>query len=181
MTGVSIMKIDSGFDTGPILMQEQVPVGSMETADSLSTTLSHLGANLLIRTLEDLDRLPEAAQDDSAASYAHRINRNETEIDWSRPAAEVDCTIRGLSSQPGAWSAIGGKRLRILASQTVDSTPSPLARPGTVLDSDLTVACGTGALRLLRLQRAGKRPLDAAVFLRGFPLKPGQAFGEWPK
>ncbi|MHB1872974.1 MAG: methionyl-tRNA formyltransferase [Steroidobacteraceae bacterium] len=170
-TGVMVMRMDEGLDTGPVLMSERTTIGR-KTFGELHDELARLGADLMVRALAALERGSIAAQPQSAEgiSYAHKIQKQDTRIDWNRRAAELDCLIRALSPAPGAWCEVRGERLKILLAE-------PVARsgvPGEVLDGDLTVACGEGALRLLRVQRAGRAPLCAAELLRGFVLHQGE-------
>ncbi|MDE2790847.1 MAG: methionyl-tRNA formyltransferase [Paracoccaceae bacterium] len=194
VTGVSIMQMDGGLDTGPVLMSKEVVIRPRDTADTLARRLSRIGAKLVVRALERLDARTPVAQPRDGALYAARLNREETRIDWSRPAREIDCQIRGLSASPGAWTEFGGERFKILLSEVVagkndegEDTDRSLVRagtpargtagPGTVLDDRLCVRCGVGAIRLLSLQRSGRRALDADDFLRGVPIAAGARFG----
>ena len=181
-TGVMVMRMEAGLDTGPVAMGERVPIGADVTAGELSERLATLGADLMVRALAALSRgvLTFAPQSAEGATYAAKLDKAETRIDWSRPAAEVHNHIRGLSPDPGAWFETdlgrGAERVKVLRSVLVALGPPPLAPgwtrefgmpPGTVLDDNLTVTCGDGAVRLLNLQRAGKQPVTAAEFLRG--------------
>ncbi len=172
-TGVMTMRMEEGLDTGPVLLAERTPVGR-KTYGELHDELARLGADLMARTLAALDRdsIVEQPQPADGATYAKKIAKEEAHIDWSKPAHDVDCLIRGLSPFPGAWSETKGERVKIL-----NCTPaSGTGTPGTILDDALTVACGEGALRLTRLQRPGKSAMDAREVLRGFSLKPGDVF-----
>jgi methionyl-tRNA formyltransferase len=168
-TGVMVMRMEAGLDTGPIAMSERVTIAPDATAGELTERLAVLGADLMVRALAALSRggLSVAPQADEGVTYAAKLDKNETRIDWTRPAAEVHNHIRGLSPDPGAWFELDlGKapeRVKVLRSQCADGA----GEPGTVLDGALTVACGTGAVRLLQIQRAGKQPVAAAEFLRG--------------
>ena len=172
-TGVMTMRMEEGLDTGPVLMAERTPIGR-KTYGELHDELARLGADLMARTLAALERgsIAETPQREEDATYAKKILKEEARIDWSKPAREVDCLIRGLSPVPGAWSEIGGERVKILNCEPATGQGSP----GTLLDDALTVACGEGALRLTRLQRPGKAAMTAANLLRGFPLAPGTVF-----
>jgi methionyl-tRNA formyltransferase len=167
-TGVMVMRMEAGLDTGPVAMSERVPIGDDTTAGDLSERLAALGADLMVRALSALSRgvLGFTPQASEGATYARKIDKAETRVDWSKPAREVHNHIRGLSPDPGAWFDLAGDRVRAL--RTTLATGS--GAPGTVLDGKLTVACGEGAVRLLNLQRAGKTPLPAADFLRGSPV-----------
>ncbi len=168
-TGVMVMRMEAGLDTGPIAMSERVTIAPDATAGELTERLAVLGADLMVRALAALSRggLSFAPQADEGVTYAAKLDKNETRIDWTRPAAEVHNHIRGLSPDPGAWFELDlGKapeRVKVLRSQCADGA----GEPGAVLDGALTVACGTGAVRLLQIQRAGKQPVAAAEFLRG--------------
>ena len=170
-TGVAIMAMEAGLDTGPVLVSRATPIGPHDTAGSLHDRLAGLGAGLIVEALARLDGLAPVPQPAGGVTYAAKIAKAEARVDWTRPAAEVDRRIRGLSPFPGAWTEAAGARVKLLLSETAPGTGAP----GTVLAADgaPTVACGAGAVRLLRLQRAGRGPQDAADFLRGFPLAPG--------
>jgi len=170
-TGVTIMRMDAGLDTGPMLIREAVPIGPDTTAAALHDALAEIGARLILRALAE--QPPGAAQPETGATYAPKLTRDDGRIDWSRDATFIERQIRALNPWPGTWTTIGGETLKVLAATPVaDQGP-----PGTVLDSDLTVACGVGAVRLRRLQRPGRGPLDAAAFLRGLPIAAGTRLG----
>lgn len=176
-TGVQVMRMEEGLDTGPILLSEATPIRPDDTAGTLHDRLAHIGADLLVRVLSALSRdaVVETRQSDEGVVYAAKISTDEARIDWSRPAAEVDRQIRGLSPFPGAWfeapAAKGAQRVKALMS-AVRTGSGP---PGEILSvgDALLVACGSGAVALTRLQRAGRGAQSAEDFLRGFPLKPG--------
>ncbi|WP_111429339.1 methionyl-tRNA formyltransferase [Rhodobacteraceae bacterium DSL-40] len=168
-TGVCIMQMEAGLDTGPVLLRGSLAIGPEDTAGDLHDRLAGLGATLIVAALAELDGLRPEAQPEAGVTYAAKIDKAEAKIDWSRSAAEIDRQIRGLSPFPGAWAEIGGERVKLLLSTVADGS----GPAGTVLDDDLRVACGTGALRLLRLQRAGKGAMAARDFLRGFPVAAG--------
>ncbi len=172
-TGIAIMAMEAGLDTGPVLLRKAVPIAPNDTAGTLHDRLAPLGARLVVDALAHLDGLPPLPQPEDGVTYAAKIDKAEARIDWTRPAVEIDHQIRGLSPFPGAWTQSGGDRLKLLLSEPAPGTGAP----GTVLDAAPTVACGTGAVRLLRLQRPGRGPQDAADFLRGFPLAPGDRLG----
>jgi len=174
VTGVQVMRMTEGLDEGPIILSEVTPIEWDDTAASLTDRLADIGAQLLPRALAAIERggASETPQQ-GEPTYAKKITNEEARIDWSRPAPEVDRQIRGLSPYPGAWfvapSPKGPVRVKALMSQL-----SPAAGPdGEVIDDRLLVACGDGAVRLLRVQREGKGPQDAEEFLRGFPLPEG--------
>jgi methionyl-tRNA formyltransferase len=178
-SGVSVMRITEGLDEGPVCLEARAPIGRDETAGELHDVLAERGARLMVQALDALERgqLDCRPQAEAGATYARKIDPAETRIDWSRPAPEVHDKIRGLSPNPGAWFELELKgrkeRLRVLRSTFVETSGTP----GTVLDDFLTIACGEGAVRLLEVQRAGKRPLAAEEFLRGVPLSTGTKVG----
>jgi len=179
-TGVSIMLMDEGLDTGPVLLREAVPIGPQTTAEGLHDTLAALGARLVVTALDGLaaGRLTPEPQPAEGATYAAKLTRDEGRLDWRRPAAELERRIRALTPWPGATFAVGdgsggpgGPDLKALAGAVVPGRAD--APPGTLLDDRLTVACGAGALRLTRVQRPGRAPVESAAFLRGYPLSAG--------
>lgn len=171
-TGVCIMQMEAGLDTGPVLMREATVITPEDTTDVLHDRLSAMGARLIVDTLSRLDTLTPDPQSEQGVTYAHKIDKAEAQIDWTVPAEQVDRQIRGLSPFPGAWTERNGERIKLLASELAEGQ----GEPGTVLDDMLAVACGEGAVRLLRLQRAGKAAQDAGTFLRGRPIAPGETF-----
>ncbi|MGB8639125.1 MAG: methionyl-tRNA formyltransferase [Pseudolabrys sp.] len=170
-SGVTIMKMNEGLDTGAMGMAERVPIGVDMTAGDLHDALSRLGADLMLRTLAAAERgsLTLTPQLDNGVSYAEKISKNEARIDWSKPWKQVHDHIRGLSPFPGAWFEIDGARIKALRSTKGDGS----GVAGTVLDDKLTIACGAGAVRLTQVQRAGKQPMSADEFLRGTLVKSG--------
>ncbi len=179
VTGVQVMRMTPGLDEGPILLSESVRIGPLDTAGTMHDRLSAVGAHLLPRALAAVERgaARETAQAAQGVTYAKKITPAEARIDWSRSAAEVDRQIRGLSPFPGAWfeapSDKGPTRVKALLSRVEDSEGAP----GTVLDDDLLIACGSGAVRLLQVQREGRQAQDAGTFLRGFSLPTGALLG----
>ena len=169
-TGVMVMRLDEGLDTGPVLMAEQIPIGR-KTYGEVHDELARLGADLMGRALAGLERGSETQtpQASDGVTYAKKIDKSESHIDWAKPARQLDCHIRGLSPAPGAWFEAKGERIRVLLAEPVGGKGAP----GEVL-SDFTVACGEGALKLLSVQRAGRAPMEWTAFLRGFPLAPGE-------
>jgi methionyl-tRNA formyltransferase len=171
-TGVMVMKMDEGLDTGPIAMAERVAIGPDVTTGDLHDELARLGAKLMLVALGALERgslavTPQAAE---GATYADKIDKSETRIDWAQPWSNVHDHCRGLSPFPGAWFELAGLgRVKVLRTTKGDG----LGEPGRVLDEHLTVACGSGALRIVELQRAGGKPMRAGEFLRGTPVGPG--------
>ena len=174
-TGVAIMQMEKGLDTGPVLLMERTPIGTQETAGELHDRLSAIGAGLMVRALAALERdsLEATPQPEDGVTYADKIDKAEARIDWTRPAHELDCHIRGLSPFPGAWCEVekNGKRQRVKVLRAVPIDGS--GTPGAALDDALTIACGDGALRLTQVQRAGKGVQQAEEFLRGFPVAAG--------
>lgn len=176
VTGVQVMRMTEGLDEGPVLLSAETPIGWDDTAGTLTDRLADLGARLMVDALARLEggEAIETAQAAEGMTYARKIRPEEARIDWSRPAVEVDRCIRGLSPAPGAWfAAPDGSRVKVLLSRASRGD----GRSGEVLDDRLRVACGEGAVRLLRLQREGREPQDAAEFLRGFPLPAGAVLG----
>jgi methionyl-tRNA formyltransferase len=178
-TGVQVMRMTEGLDEGPILLSEAVPILPDDTAETLHDRMAEVGAELLAGALAALARGPlaERPQAEQGVTYARKVAAGEARIDWDRPAAEVDRHIRGLSPHPGAWfealTSRGPVRVKALMSRL-----APGAGPaGQVLDNALTVACGQGAVQLLRVQREGRAPQDAGEFLHGLPLGPGDQLG----
>jgi methionyl-tRNA formyltransferase len=171
-TGVMVMQIAEGLDTGPIAMTERVPVGSDATAGDVHDTLARLGAGSMVVALGALERgsLQLTPQPQDGVTYARKIEKNETRIDWTRPAQQIHDHCRGLSPFPGAWFEVSDAG-RVKALRTTIGAGS--GKPGQVLDDKLTIACGDGAVRLVELQRAGRAPMPAAEFLRGTPIARG--------
>jgi len=176
-TGVSIMRVTEGLDAGPVCLEIRVPIGPDETAGELHDVLAERGARLMVQALSALERgaLDCRPQAEGSVTYADKIDPAETRIDWSRSARDVHNLIRGLSPFPGAWfeAEINGKRERIKALRSTLAAGS--GPPGAVLDGDLTVACGKGAIRLTEVQRAGKKPMPAKEFLLGVRLGVGES------
>jgi methionyl-tRNA formyltransferase len=174
-TGVMVMKMDEGLDTGPIAMAERVPIGRDMTAGELHDVLAPLGADLMARALGGLERgaLTLTPQPVDGVAYARKIEKTETRIDWTQPWQAVHDHCRGLAPFPGAWFelAAGGAPQRIKVLRTTRGEGADT--PGTVLDDRLTIACGEGAVRILELQRAGAKPMTADEFLRGTRVEPG--------
>ncbi len=168
-TGVMAMKMEAGLDTGPVLMAERVTIGR-RTYGELHDELARLGADLMGRALGALERggIEPVPQSSDGVTYAKKIDKAETRIDWTRPATEIDCKIRGLSPAPGAWFEAKGERIKLLLAEPVAGTGAP----GEVLP-DFSIACGQGALKPVTVQRAGRGAADWNAFLRGFPLQAG--------
>ena len=177
-TGITIMQMEEGLDTGPILLQEAVPITPGTTAGSLSAELAVLGARLIVAALDGVagGTLAPRPQPREGVTYAHKISREDGRLDWRRPAATLERQVHALDPWPGAFFEdhglkAAGERIRVLSA--VALARCSMAAPGTVLDEHLSIACGEGVLRPLRLQRPGRSPLDAPAFLRGYPIAPG--------
>ena len=172
-TGITIMVMDEGLDTGPMLLRESVPIGPETTAGQLHDALAAVGAKLIVRAMAGLEAgsLIPVPQPAEGVTYAKKIAKEEGHLDWRQPAALLERRIRAFNPVPGAWFEAKGERIRVLRAAAERRSRETL--PGTVLDAAPTIACGEGALRPLELQRAGKSPVAAAAFLRGFPLPPG--------
>ena len=170
-SGVTIMRMDEGLDTGPTAMADRVPIDADMTAGELHDVLARIGAELMPRALGALEcgTIEFKPQGEAGVTYADKISKNETRIDWSKPAKPVHDHIRGLSPFPGAWFEAESTRVKVLRSTLAQGSGAP----GTVLDDQLTVACGEGAVRLLELQRAGRQAMKAEEFLRGAGIKRG--------
>jgi methionyl-tRNA formyltransferase len=163
-TGISIMQMDAGLDTGPVILESPLDIAADDTAGTLHDRMSQLSASMILTALEQYDDLtawPQRGQ----GTYADKIDKSELRVDWSRPAEEVDRMIRGLVPAPGAWCEIAGERVKLLGSRVATGQ----GEPGTVLDG-LTIACGTGAIAITRLQRPGRKPMDAADAINGLKL-----------
>lgn len=175
VTAVNIMRMDAGLDTGPVCLGRDMPISTDMTAGELHDKLSALGAELMVDALAQLEAgtLKAMPQPQEGVTYAAKIDKRETRIDFAKPAHEIVNHIRGLSPFPGAWfeANLSGnpERIKVLRASAVSKN----GEPGVLLDSELTVACGEGAIRIEELQRAGKQPMKAADFLRGARLAPG--------
>jgi len=175
LTGITIMKMNEGLDTGPILLQEAIPISADDTAGTLHDKLAQLGAELIVRVLASAPA--PLAQDESAATYAPRIGKHEAEIDWRKPAVEIERQVRAFNPLPGAQTGFDGTALKIWRARV---EPGVAGEPGTVLAVDATgivAACGREALRITELQRAGGKRLPAQAFLCGCRLEPGLRLG----
>jgi methionyl-tRNA formyltransferase len=170
-SGVTIMQMDEGLDTGAMAMAERVPIQPDMTAGDLHDALARLGADLMLRAIAAAERgsLALTLQPETGVTYATKISKDETRIDWTKPWNQVHDHIRGLSPFPGAWFEIGGVRVKALRSSKGEGSGAP----GTALDGSLTIACGDGAVRLMQVQRAGRQPMAAEEFLRGTAVKAG--------
>ena len=171
-TGIAVMQMDAGLDTGDVLSEVRIAITADSTAGSLHDELAEVGAKLLLETLARLDdpALKSTTQPAEGITYAEKISKSEAAIDWKRSAVELDRHIRGLNPAPGAYFEHDGLRIKLLSAQPVAGE----GQPGEVLDANLTVACGDGALTLLKLQPAGKAPMAAQAFLNGHPIGKGE-------
>jgi methionyl-tRNA formyltransferase len=179
VTGAQVMRMTEGLDEGPILLSETVRIGPLDTAGTMHDRLAAVGAHLLPRALAALARggVQPTPQAQDGATYARKIKPEEARIDWSAPAVEVDRKIRGLSPFPGAWFTAPSDRGRVRVKALLSRLDEGDGAPGVVLDDSLLIACGSGAVRLLTVQREGRGAQDAETFLRGFALTPGAVMG----
>ena len=177
-TGVTIMQMDAGLDTGDMLLTYETKVGEKETAGELFDRLAQSGAELLTQTLVKLDEIEPRPQDDAQSCYAHMLDKQMAVIDWSKSAHEIDCLIRGLNPWPIALTTLSGERLKVFAAEKAAGN----GEPGTVLEADpkkgLTVACGEGALGLTEIQLVGGKRMKATDFLRGHAIEVGTKLGD---
>jgi methionyl-tRNA formyltransferase len=168
-TGITIMRMEAGLDTGPMLLKRAVPVGPAATGGTLHDELARVGAAAIVEALARLDTLVPEPQG-PGATYARKLGKDEARIDWCRPAVELERRIRAFDPFPGAWFAHGAERFKVLGARIVAAPPGA---PGTVVAAPLVVACGVGALEIVRVQRAGRAPMDADALLRGYALPVG--------
>ena len=171
-TGVTIMQMEAGLDTGPMLATLRTTI-DRKTAGELTAELAEKGAQLLVGTLRDLAIHRPVAQPEDGVTYAKKIDKAEARIDFTQPAEQVERQVRAFMPAPGAFFEFDGERYKVLAADLAEGSGAP----GTTLDDALTVACGTGAIRVTRIQRAGKPPMDAADLLRGKPVPAGTKLG----
>lgn len=168
-TGVCIMQMEAGLDTGPVLLRITTPIEPQDTTGALHDRLANKGAGAICIALDQLDTLPAVPQSEIGVTYAHKIDKAEARIDWAWRAEEVARHIQGLSPFPGAWFTFQDSRIKCLNARVSQGCGAP----GDVFDDQMTIACGQGAVQILRLQRAGKASQDTRTFLRGFPLPKG--------
>ena len=180
-TAVMVMQMEEGLDTGPICVGDVVPIGPDVTAGELHDRLARQGADVMVRALAALERgsLTQTPQPEEGVVYAHKISKQESRIDFSKPAVDVHNHIRGLSPFPGAWFevTVDGRRerVKVLRSEVLDADAIQSATPGTIRDGRMAIACGTGVIRCTYLQRAGKKAMALEDFLRGFNIEAGMA------
>jgi methionyl-tRNA formyltransferase len=172
VTGVTIMRMEQGLDTGPMLATARVPVED-KTSGELHAELAEIGARLLVETLAQLDQLKLEPQPDLGATYAAKIDKAEARIDWAKPAELIEREVRAFAPYPGSWFELDGERIKVLRARTIGVN----GFDGTVLDDQLTIACGQAAIRLLVVQRAGKPAMDTGAFLRGRAVPAGTPIG----
>jgi len=174
-TGVCVMRMTAGLDEGPVLAAQAIPIAALDTAGTLHDRLAPLGAGLMVETLDHVSRgqAVETPQPEEGATYARKIRATEAPIRWRAPADAVDRKIRGLSPFPGAWFMVQTDRGPTRVKALLSRFEAGAGAPGEVIDGAFLIACGTGAVRILRAQREGRAPQDAAEFQRGFPLPPG--------
>ncbi len=175
VTGVEVMRMTEGLDEGPVLASETLRIDALETAGTLHDRLAATGAELLVRTMAAVEGGTATAtpQAEDGVTYAKKIRPKEARLSWTKPAAELDRKIRGLSPFPGAWFEVAGDRGPVRVKALLSRLEEGEGEPGQALDDALLIACGEGAVRLLRVQREGKGPQEAEVFLRGFPVAAG--------
>ena len=167
VTGVTIMRMEEGLDTGPMLATARVPIED-KTAGELTDELAEIGARLLVEKVAHLDRL-EARPQPAGATYAEKVAKLEARLDWDKPAERLEREVRAFAPFPGSWFELGGERIKVLRARVIGVNGAP----GTVLDDELTIACGDAALRPVLVQPAGKQPMEAEAFLRGKPVPVG--------
>ena len=174
-TGITIMRMDEGLDTGPMLLREATPIGRRDTTVQVHDRLSGMGARLILRALEE--NPPAVPQPEAGATYAPKLGKEDGRLEWREPADALDRRVRAMTPWPGAYTGWNGEVLRVLSAEPAPP-PGREGAPGMVLDEALLVACGEGtALRLTRVQRAGRAAMDAEAFLRGTPVPPGTVLG----
>lgn len=168
-TGVCIMKMEEGLDTGPVLSSRKIQIKENDNAKILSERLSLVGSKLIVEVLDALSEFKAYSQSAAGVTYARKIEKSETKIDWSLPAKTIDRKIRALSPFPGAWTEINGERIKLLASKVINKENEP----GMILDKGFSIACGQKAVEITEAQRPGKSAQKSDVFLRGFRLQKG--------
>ena len=172
-TGICIMQMEAGLDTGPVLLRKETPIGETETTDQLHDRLSTMGAECIVEALSTLDTLTPEVQPEEGVTYASKIDKAEAAVDWAKPANEISRQIRGLATFPGAWTTHKGERIKLLGAELAEGQGAA----GTVIGPALTVACAEGAVRITKAQRAGKGAQDIDTFLRGWPIETGEDLG----
>ena len=171
-TGVGIMQMEVGLDTGPILLEKKIPIDENDTTGILHDKLSALGANAIVEVLKNIKKVTPISQDDTGVTYATKIEKSEAHIDWQKPATELRNQIHGLSPFPGAWCEVNGERLKIHQVEVLDQS----GKAGSMIAEPLTIACGIGSIAIKRAQRAGKGPMDVKDLMNGFEAEIGTIF-----
>ena len=179
-TGVTVIQMEAGLDTGPMLALKTVPIGDGTTAQQLHDQLAGLAADMVVPAVDRLaeGKIDVTPQPDQGAVYAHKIEKSEGRIDWRQSAIAIDRQVRALNPWPGCWTELDDQRFRVLEGRPDEARDVGAVEPGTVLDEHLTVACGEGAFHITRLQRSGGKPMASSDFLRGLPVSPGTRFGQ---
>lgn len=162
-TGICIMQMEAGLDTGPVLMRDSLPITAQSTSRTLHDDLAAMGGRLVVETLADLGDITPVPQDDAQAVYAKMLDKNDARIDWQHPAADIERQLRAFAMRGGLWCMAGGARMKITAAETAQGR----GQAGEILDRHLVVACGDGALRLLQVQPENRKPMDGASFMNG--------------
>ena len=171
-TGVGIMRMERGLDTGPVLLEGRTPIAG-KTAGELTAELAQMGARLIVEVLADLPAYPEVPQPEDGVTYASKIDKAEARLDFTQNAEQVERQVRAFAPAPGAFFELEGERYKVLAAEIV----AGVGAPGTTLDDRLTIACGDGAIRPIVVQRAGKPAMESDALLRGKPIAPGTVLG----
>jgi methionyl-tRNA formyltransferase len=172
-TGVGIMQMEAGLDTGPVRLEGRTPIAG-KTAGELTAELADLGARLMVAVLADLPAHPPVVQPEEGITYAAKISKDEARLDWNLSAVQVERSVRAFNPMPGAWFEMGGERFKLLAAEVLPPAAAPVGvAPGTIIDEALTIACNPGAIRPTLIQRAGRGAMGVAELLRGFSIAPG--------
>jgi methionyl-tRNA formyltransferase len=175
-SGVCIMQMEAGLDTGPVLMRSETPITSGTTAQSLHDALAAQGAELIVKTLADLPALTAETQSEEGVTYAHMLSKEDGKIDWSRPAADIERQMRALAGWPGVWTLHNGMRLKVI-SAAIEKTDGTQGKAGEILDRHLIVACGTGSLRLTAVQPENRKAMDGVSYMNGTHANVGEVLG----
>lgn len=175
-SGVCIMQMEEGLDTGPVLLRGTVPITAQTTAQTLHDALAALGADLIVKALENLSGLTPEKQSDEGVTYAHMLSKEDGRIDWSQSAADIERQMRALSGWPGVWTLHRGARLKILSAQ-VEKPDGAQGKAGEIIDRHLVVACGRGSLRLTSVQPENRKPMDGLSFTNGSHISIGEILG----
>lgn len=168
-TGICIMQMEAGLDTGPVLLKDSVAIDNKTTASTLHDALAEMGGRLIVETLNLLGTLPAAIQPEDGATYAHMLSKEDGRINWAKPAAEIERQLRALTPWPGVWCMVKGERMKVLSAAIVDGT----GKAGEILDRRLIVACGKGALQLTQVQPQDRKAMDGASFMNGTHMNVG--------